>query len=88
MERNKRIVAPAPKLVAKFKELEVSVSAAAQPFTGRERLPLTPFFFHDLLGAEADMSRALKGSPDGTELHCARAGDGSIHYELWEPARG
>jgi hypothetical protein len=55
-------------VIERWDGLRAAVSAAAQPFTGKEKFALSVMYLHDVTGAEAALDRALdevrKSVPD------------------------
>lgn len=77
-----KIVEPSPKIKDAFKRLEHEISEAAKRVTGKDGFPISPFYVHEIPGADADMDRVLKSVNEETAYISAIRVESGIAYEV------
>lgn len=81
-KKNTKFVPASDKLQAKWTELRASLDAAAKPITGKA-FSISPFYLHDIPGADKELDGALRSAPSGVNAHgsCA-VRDNRIGFEI------
>lgn len=72
-------VAVTPRFQAAWTTLVEAVGAAVEGITESGRLPLSPFYAHDLPGSDVELTRALKVSEDEADTASASFQQGPEH---------